>query len=233
MLRISELRAGYGSIVAIDSVSLEVAAGELVTVLGTNGAGKSTLLLTVCGIVRPKAGEIEVDGRSVVGLPPEEIVAAGVSLVPEQRRVFHSLTVEENLLLGAVATGTAHPQREVKRALDRFSELVPLRGRKARMLSGGEQQQLVIARALLTRPRLLLLDEPSLGLAPLIVSRVFEAIATLREEGLTIVLVEQQARRAIRLADRCYVLAGGRVVGAGSADEVAASGLLEAAYMGA
>jgi branched-chain amino acid transport system ATP-binding protein len=212
MLRLEGLHVRYGSIAAVRDVSLTVEEGEIVGLIGPNGAGKSTTLAAVAGLVPVAAGTILLDGKPLKGRGPDDIVRRGISLVPEGRRIFATLTVEENLRVGL----SARRDRAAARAdFERMLELFPVLGRflhdSAGQLSGGEQQQLAIARSLLTRPRLLLVDEPSLGLAPLVVDLVFETLRDLRENGLTILLVEQNALRTIELANRSYVLRMGEI----------------------
>jgi branched-chain amino acid transport system ATP-binding protein len=197
----------------VRAVSLEVSTGEIVGLLGPNGAGKSSTLGAVSGRLPVAEGRVLLDGEQLDGRPPEEIVRRGISLVPEGRHVFATLTVAENLAIGATTrTDRAGVAEDVERQLERFSVLRRYYRSNAGKLSGGEQQQLAIARALLSRPRLLLLDEPSLGLSPLLVDLVFETIEQLRAEGITILLVEQNASRTVEVADRCYVLRGGELV---------------------
>jgi branched-chain amino acid transport system ATP-binding protein len=233
VLAIDDLRASYGNITALGGVSISIASGETVAVIGPNGAGKSTLLLSITGVVKPTGGAIRFAGREIAGAEPEVLVAGGISLVPEGRRIFGSLTVAENLRIGATVREDA---MQVAKDMDRVLELFPIlreRGeQKAGKLSGGEQQMLAIARALLSRPRLLLLDEPSLGLAPLVVARVYETIARLKGEGLTVLLVEQSMHRALAASDRAYVLNSGRVALSGRSSELAAAEEFEAAYFG-
>lgn len=232
MLSVKSLRVQYGRIAGVRDVSFDVRAGEVVGLIGPNGAGKTSTLSAIVGLVRPAGGSIELDGESLVGKAPEDITRAGIALVPEGRRIFGTLTVGENLKLGLIGQA----QEEAAGELDRVLELFPvLRGyysSSAGRLSGGEQQQLAIARALLLRPRLLLLDEPSLGLAPRIVDLVFDALARLRESGVTIVLVEQVAKRTIRFADRTCVLRNGQVALAGTRQELLASSEVSTAYLG-
>jgi branched-chain amino acid transport system ATP-binding protein len=233
MLRVESLVVRYGSIAALKGVSLGVEKGEIVGVIGPNGAGKSTLLLAIAGDVPIAAGEVRFDGASLAGERPERIVQRGISLVPEGRHIFHQLTVGENLQLGA----TPRSDREAVEAdRERVLELFPaLRGylrMAANRLSGGEQQMLAIARSLLARPRLLMLDEPSLGLAPIVIDRVFETLAQLRSEGVTILLVEQHAARTLELADRIYVLRTGLIELAGPSDELAHDPRFEEAFLG-
>ena len=233
VLEVRDLRVHYGKIVALRDISLHVDEGEVVTVVGPNGAGKSTLLRTIAGLQAPSAGEINFKGRRLVGARPEEIVRRGIALVPEGRRVLATLTVEENLRIGAsTRTDRAETKRDVDAAVERFPILGTYRSSPAGRLSGGEQQQLVIARALMSRPKLLLLDEPSLGLAPLMVARVFEILQEISDDGVTIVLVEQQASRAMRFADRTYVLAAGEVRIKGVQREVLKMVDVETAYFG-
>ncbi len=213
MLDVEGADIRYGSIRAVRDVSLHVSEGELVGLIGPNGAGKSTLLRTICGLSAPTHGEIRFDGESLVGSTPDRIVARGVALVPEGRRVLASLTVAENLRLGAsTPNGRAAFAGALEAALHRFPILRARFHQRAGLLSGGQQQQLAIARALMSRPRLLLLDEPSLGLAPLVVDEMFAALADLRAEGLTMLLVEQKSRRTIAVANRTYVMRSGCIV---------------------
>jgi branched-chain amino acid transport system ATP-binding protein len=233
MLRVDELHVSYGRVPALRGVSLEVGAGEIVGLVGPNGAGKTTTLSAVFGLIRPDSGSILLEGRSLIGQPPERIVRLGLALVPEGRHIFNTLTVSENLQMGATArrdrTAVRH---DLTRLLDRFPVLERYYDSPAGRLSGGEQQQLAIVRALLSRPRLLLLDEPSLGLAPVVIDLVFDALAELREEGVTILLVEQNAARTVELADRSYVLRTGQVALAGARDELQDAADFELAYLG-
>jgi branched-chain amino acid transport system ATP-binding protein len=233
MLEIDNLRVNYGRAPALKGVSVSVSEGEVVGVVGPNGAGKTTLLSAIFGLVSPSSGSIRLSGRSLVGRPPERIVRLGLSLVPEGRHIFKSLTVAENLAMGAtVRTDRAQVRVEMSGLAERFPALAQYRDAPAGRLSGGEQQQLAIARALLSRPRLLLLDEPSLGLAPLMIDLVFTVLAELRESGVTILLVEQNAARTIELADRSYVLRTGEVALAGTRTDLQAAEDLETAYLG-
>jgi branched-chain amino acid transport system ATP-binding protein len=233
MLTISDLVVRYGRISALRGIDVEIAAGEVVAVIGPNGAGKSTLLNTISGTVRPTSGHIVMEGADLAGLPPEAIVGRGISLVPEGRRIFTKLSVAENLQLG---WSTRRPGPEVQRDVERMFELFPIlrtyRQTSAGKLSGGEQQMLAIARALLSRPKLLMLDEPSLGLAPIVIDSVFDTLQSLRELGVTVLLVEQNAARAVALADRTYVLRNGAVELAGRREEIEAHEGLEAVYLG-
>ena len=231
------LSARYGAVAALRDVSLEVRAGELVALIGANGAGKSTLLRAIAGLVAPTAGRVALDGRDVTGQAPEAMIRAGVALVPERRRVFAPLTVLDNLELGGYALSRGHDFRSrleagVEEAYRLFPVLRRRRDQLAGTLSGGEQQMLAIGRALMTRPRLLLCDEPSLGLAPLVVAEIMRLLSTLREAGTTILLVEQNARMALRSADRAYVLEVGSVVLSGAATDLLEDDQLKAAYLG-
>jgi len=237
LLDVRELSARYGAVTALRDVSLEVRAGEMVALIGANGAGKSTLLRTIAGLLTPAAGRVELDGRDVTGRPPEAMLRAGIALVPERRRVFADLTVLDNLELGGYALprgdGFRHRlESGVAEAYRLFPVLHRRRAQLAGTLSGGEQQMLAIGRALMSRPRLLLCDEPSLGLAPLVVQEIMRLLGALREAGTTILLVEQNARMALRAADRGYVLETGRVVLAGTGVDLLDNDELKAAYLG-
>jgi branched-chain amino acid transport system ATP-binding protein len=237
LLEVTGLSARYGAVAALRDVSLEVRAGELVALIGANGAGKSTLLRAIAGLVAPAAGRVALDGRDVTGQAPEAMIRAGVALVPERRRVFAPLTVLDNLELGGYALPRGRDFRSrleagVEEAYRLFPVLRRRRDQLAGTLSGGEQQMLAIGRALMTRPRLLLCDEPSLGLAPLVVAEIMRLLSTLREAGTTILLVEQNARMALRSADRAYVLEVGSVVLSGAATDLLEDDQLKAAYLG-
>ena len=213
MLEAADLRVSYGRIRALRGVSLSVREGEVVALIGPNGAGKTTLLSTVAGLLRPEAGTVSFLGENVGRRSPEDLVRLGMCLVPEGRSTLKHMTVRENLLLGAYSRrDRAAVPGDLERLLARFPALRPRLAQKAGTLSGGEQQMLVIARALMGRPRLLLLDEPSLGLAPLVTAAIFATIGELSREGVTILLVEQNARQALQLAHRAYVLELGRIV---------------------
>jgi len=237
MLRLRNVDAGYGALTVLRRVSLHVSAGEIVTIVGANGAGKTTLLKTVMGLLRARAGEIEFDGKPAAGLATERVVAMGCSLVPEGRQVFAPMPVKENLLLGAHVQVRRGHGREVAGDLERVYDLFPiLRKREQQLagtLSGGEQQMLAIGRALMARPRLMMLDEPSMGLAPLVVKDIFSIIQRIRAEGTTVLLVEQNARSALRIASRGYVLETGRIVLQGTAEELLANRDVQRAYLGA
>lgn len=233
MLEVSSLTVRYGAVEAVRGLDLSVGRGEITALLGANGAGKSSTLLAVAGLVA-SGGRVSFDGRDLAGLPPEAVARAGIGLVPEGRRVFAGLTVAENLTLGgAVHAPPAERARRAAEMEERFPILGERRHGKAGLLSGGEQQMLAIARALMARPRLLLLDEPSLGLAPRMVEAVFGLVAELRAEGIAILLVEQNVPMSLEIADRAVVLAQGRAAARGTALEVAASSAAQDAYLGA
>jgi len=233
MLRIDELRVNYGRVPALHGISLHVDEGEAVTLVGPNGAGKTTTLSAIFGLVAPAGGTILFEGESLVGASPEKILRRGLALVPEGRHIFGTLSVGENLQLGTTARKDRHEaDDDMKRVFERFPVLESYYDRTAGTLSGGEQQQLAIARALLSRPRLLLLDEPSLGLAPVVIDVVFDALEELRKEGVTILLVEQNAARAVEFADRAYILRTGRVAHSGTRDEILRMEDFETAYLG-
>ena len=233
MLDVTDLEVRYGAIQAVRGVSFSVREGELVTLLGANGAGKSSTIMCVAGAVRPAAGRIMLGGEDVTTASPEAMVRKGVATVPETRDVFPDLTVKENLTLGSFVRRTDRDGagQDRDRMLDMFPVLRARASQPAGTLSGGEQQMLVIARAMMSRPRVLLLDEPSLGLAPTIVTQIFAMIAELKATGLTIVLVEQNAHKALEVADTAYVLRLGKVERHASAADIAASNL-DAAYLG-
>lgn len=233
MLEIQDLVVSYGQINAVKGLTMEVREGEVVAVVGPNGAGKSTTLSSIAGLVRPKSGSIRFRDEGIDRLVPEDIVRLGIALVPESRNIFTSLTVGENLQLGTtIRRDRAAAQRDIEAQLERFPILLDRLGQPAGLLSGGEQQQLAIARALVSRPSLLLLDEPSLGLAPKVVDLVFEAIEQLRVDGITTLLVEQNATRAVSMADRAYVLRNGRVALSGTSEELGQGTDLANEYLG-
>jgi len=232
LLEISRLRAAYGRIEALRGVDLTVGAGEIVTLIGANGAGKSTLLMTICGRPRAAEGRIVFDGRDITQLPTFAIVRLGISQVPEGRRIFPRMTVLENLQIGATTAAPDSFERDLARAFELFPILGERRHQRGGTLSGGEQQMLAIARALMSRPRLLLLDEPSLGLAPLIAKQIFTVIQAINsEERITVLLVEQNAHHALRLAHRAYVLQTGTIVLSGTGAELLANKDVRAAYL--
>ena len=211
VLALDRLEVRYGSVPAVQGLTLEVGAGEIVGLIGPNGAGKSTTLHAIMGLVPVRSGSVALDGASILGSAPETIARAGVALVPEGRRIYGDFTVDENLRLGLAARRTASPKEALARVYDLFPVLGEFRRRRAGVLSGGQQQQLAIARALVAEPDVLLLDEPSLGLAPTLVDSVFETLGAIRERGVTILLVEQRAQRTVAFADRTHVLANGEL----------------------
>ena len=232
ILSVKGVETFYGAIQALHGVDLDVTRGEIVTLIGANGAGKSTLLMTICGTPRARGGKITFDGEDITALPTHQIVRRGVAQVPEGRRIFARMSVYENLQMGAILGDPANFKSDIDRVFAMFPRLAERRDQRGGTLSGGEQQMLAIGRALMSRPRLLLLDEPSLGLAPLIVRQIFDSIGRIaREEGVTIFLVEQNAFHALRLADRGYVLANGRVRLSGSGKELLANQEVRAAYL--
>ncbi|RME12458.1 MAG: ABC transporter ATP-binding protein [Ardenticatenia bacterium] len=236
MLTVERLTTCYGAIEALHAISLHVEAGELIALIGANGAGKTTLLNSLSGIHPPHSGRIVFEGRDITHLPPEEKVRLGIVHVPEHRQLFHTMTVWENLILGAYHRYRHTPKSVLDADLARVFALFPrLEERLTQLagtLSGGEQQMLAIGRALMSKPRLLLLDEPSLGLAPLLVKELFRVIADLRDEGITMILVEQNARAALEIADRAYVLETGQLVLEGTAAELRTDPRVQAAYLG-
>ncbi|MBP0466522.1 ABC transporter ATP-binding protein [Roseomonas sp. PWR1] len=232
MLAVDAVSTAYGAVQALRDVSIEVATGEIVTLVGANGAGKSTLLMTICGDPRARAGRVVFEGRDITALPTHEIMRLGIAQVPEGRRVFPRMSVMENLLMGAQVAGH-DPAPLLAQVFALFPRLQERQAQRGGTLSGGEQQMLAIGRALMSRPRLLLLDEPSLGLAPLIVRQIFAAIRDLNEkEGLTVLLVEQNANQALRLAHRGYVLVNGRITLRGTGRELLAMPEVRDAYLG-
>ncbi len=234
MLAVENLVMRYGPVEALRGISFNVRQGEIVAVLGANGAGKSTTLAAIAGLLKPTSGTVTYHGRPVSGLPPETLSRQGISLVPEGRRIFASLSVAENLWLGGASHATAEERRIRQNQLEeRFPILRERTRQKAGLLSGGEQQMLAIARALMSKPKLLLLDEPSLGLAPQMVERVFDLITTLRDEGITILLVEQNVPMSLAIADHGVVLANGRVAMAGTGVELARNSKITETYLAA
>ena len=232
LLSVEGVKTFYGHIPALNGVDLEVRAGEIVGLIGANGAGKSTLMMTICGNPRVREGRIVFDGRDITNLPTHEIIGLRIAQAPEGRRIFPRMTVYENLQMGAAVNASAHFEEDIARAFKLFPILEKRKEQRGGTLSGGEQQMLAIARALMSRPRLLLLDEPSLGLAPLIVRQIFDVIRDLnRREGLTIFLVEQNAFHALRLAHRGYVLVNGVVTLEGTGKELLDRPEVRAAYL--
>jgi branched-chain amino acid transport system ATP-binding protein len=234
LLEVRDLVARYGEVEALHGISLDVGEGEIVSLLGANGAGKSTTLKVISGVIPAAAGGVRFDGRALGGLDPEDVVALGVAHVPEGRRIFPGLTTQDNLRLGATArrASRAEIERDVDEVLAIFPMLRGLLGKLGWTLSGGEQQMLAIARGLMAKPRLLLLDEPSLGLAPLVVKDVMETIVRIARDGTTVLLVEQNAHLALQIASRAYVLETGRVALSGDAATLLASEEMRAAYLG-
>ncbi len=235
MLEVANLVTTYGTIQALKGVSLAAVEGEITCILGPNGAGKTTLLYTIAGILSPRTGSVRFGGRELAGLPPHRVVASGIALVPENRLVFPNMTVRENLLAGGY--GRLRSDRQgVDADLEAMYRRFPILSRRNRQaagtLSGGEQQMLAVARALMARPRLLMMDEPSLGLAPMIVEQIFEIVAALNREGMTVLLVEQNARLALGIAHKAYLLEQGRVASRGTAAELGANPAVSRAYLG-
>ena len=231
LLDVADLQVKYGAITAIKGISFDVREGEIVALLGANGAGKTTTQKTVSGMLRPSAGSITFDGRRIDGIPPHHLIELGICHVPEGRHVFPRMTVEENLVMGAFRFRS--PDSELMaHVLDLFPRLKERFGQEAGTLSGGEQQMLAIGRALMGKPRLLLLDEPSMGLAPLIVEQIFEIVRGINADGVSVLLVEQNAHQALSLADRGYVLETGELVLSGTGRELLADDRIRAAYLG-
>ena len=232
MLRFDNVSTFYGKIQALHNVSIEVQQGEIVTLIGANGAGKSTLLMTLCGTPRAASGSIRYIGDELVGLDTPQIMRKSIAVVPEGRRVFARLTVEENLAMGGFFTEKGDYQEQMDKVLHLFPRLKERYAQRAGTMSGGEQQMLAIGRALMSKPKLLLLDEPSLGLAPIIIQQIFDIIEQLRKDGVTVFLVEQNANQALRLADRAYVLENGHIVMQGSGAELLVDPKVRDAYLG-
>ncbi|MGA1846004.1 ABC transporter ATP-binding protein [Deferribacter abyssi] len=231
MLEINDLKVCYGNIEAVKGISLKVYKGEIVTIIGANGAGKTTTLRTISGLLKAKSGSIKYKGVELTSLEAHEIVKLGISQSPEGRRVFSTLTVEENLILGAY-TKESVDKEKLKWIYDLFPRLEERKQQLAGTLSGGEQQMLAIGRALMSKPELLLLDEPSLGLAPLLVKSIFKTIKEVSESGVTVLLVEQNAKAALKLANRGYVLEVGKIVFSGTSQELLSSEKIQEAYLG-
>lgn len=233
MLTVNDINVFYGAIHAIKGVSLEVNEGEIVTLIGANGAGKSTILRTISGLLKPKTGSIQFEGQEIDGMPAHEIVKTGISQVPEGRRIFAEMSVLENLELGAFTRKDKDGiKADMELVFERFPRLKERIGQLAGTLSGGEQQMLAMGRALMSRPRLLLLDEPSMGLAPLLIKEIFAIIQDINKTGTTVLLVEQNANMALSIAHRAYVLETGRITLSGDAKELAASDEVRKAYLG-
>ncbi|CAD5107774.1 ABC transporter ATP-binding protein [Zestomonas carbonaria] len=232
MLTFDKVSTFYGKIQALHEVSLEVTQGEIVTLIGANGAGKSTLLMTLCGSPRAASGSVRYQGEELVGRDTSDIMRKSIAIVPEGRRVFARLTVEENLAMGAFFCSKAEKQEQLDKVLELFPRLKERFEQRAGTMSGGEQQMLAIGRALMSKPKLLLLDEPSLGLAPIIIQQIFGIIEQLRQDGVTIFLVEQNANQALKLADRAYVLENGHIVMQGSGEALLSDPKVRDAYLG-
>ncbi|MDM5197437.1 ABC transporter ATP-binding protein [Fictibacillus enclensis] len=233
MLKVENINVYYGNIQALDGISLEILEGEIVTLIGANGAGKSTLLKTVSGLLKPKQGKVIYEGKTINGKAAQTIVKQGISHVPEGRRVFANMTVEENLQLGAFLRKDKEGiKQDLERVYELFPRLLERLKQQAGTLSGGEQQMLAMGRALMAKPRLLLLDEPSMGLAPLLVKTIFRIIEEINKAGTTILLVEQNANLALSIANRAYVVETGRIVLSGDAAELTSSEQVKMAYLG-
>ena len=232
MLEIKNLEVFYGSIQALRGISLEVGDQEIISIIGANGAGKSTTLQTVSGLLHSRTGSIEFLGENLMGVPAHKVVAKGLAQVPEGRRVFLQMTVEENLEMGAYTRSGGDIDADLEKVYAYFPRLMERRRQIAGTLSGGEQQMLAMGRALMSRPKLLMLDEPSMGLAPILVEQIFKIIQTLHEAGTTILLVEQNAQAALSIADRGYVLETGKIVTSGTGTELLASPEIKKAYLG-
>ena len=232
MLTFNNVSTFYGKIQALHDINVEVRKGEIVTLIGANGAGKSTLLMTLCGSPRAASGSIRYEGEELVGLDSPEIMRKSIAVVPEGRRVFARLTVEENLAMGGFFTAKGDYQEQMDKVLHLFPRLKERFEQRAGTMSGGEQQMLAIGRALMSKPRLLLLDEPSLGLAPIIIQQIFDIIEQLRKDGVTVFLVEQNANQALKLADRAYVLENGRIVMQGTGADLLVDPKVRDAYLG-
>jgi branched-chain amino acid transport system ATP-binding protein len=233
MLRVKGLEVAYGAVAAVRGVDLEVGAGEIVSLIGANGAGKSSILRSISGLVKPKAGRIEFEGREITGLRADKVTGLGLSQVPEGRAVLARMTVLENLQMGAYGRrDSSAVAADLRGVLERFPRLAERGGQLAGTLSGGEQQMLVMGRALMAKPRLLLLDEPSMGLAPLVVAEVLKLVREINQTGTTVLLVEQNARQALKIAHRAYVVETGRITLSGTAAELAKDPRVVAAYLG-
>lgn len=233
MLKLENIHTYYGAIQALNGVSVEVNKGEIVTLIGANGAGKTTLLMTVCGNPRAREGRITFEGRDITHAQTHDIMRSGIAVSPEGRRVFKDLTVAENLMMGGFFSNRQQIDEGLEHVYQLFPRLKERASQRAGTMSGGEQQMLAIGRALMSRPRLLLLDEPTLGLAPLIIAQIFDIIRTIREQGVTVFLVEQNANKALQVADRGYVLENGRVVLQDTGANLLANTDVRKAYLGA
>ena len=232
MLKVNDINVYYGAIHAIKGVSFQVSEGEVVTLIGANGAGKSTILNTVCGLLRSRTGSVEFLGKNLASLPAHKIVELGMAHVPEGRRIFQQMTVEENLEMGAYTQARSTIEPGLERVYGQFPRLKERRRQVAGTLSGGEQQMLAMGRGLMSGPRLLMLDEPSMGLAPILVEQIFEIIRQLHKAGVTILLVEQNAQMALSVADRGYVLETGKIVATGAGADLLRDETVKKAYLG-
>ncbi|MBR6736681.1 MAG: ABC transporter ATP-binding protein [Oscillospiraceae bacterium] len=232
MLKVNDINVYYGSIHAIKGVSFDINDGEVVTLIGANGAGKSTILKTISGLLHSKTGSIEFMGNNIMSVPPHKIVENGLAHVPEGRRIFLRMTVEENLEMGAFTQPQSGIVTDLEQVFDQFPRLKERRTQIAGTLSGGEQQMLAMGRAMMSHPKLLMLDEPSMGLAPILVEQIFDIIKAFHKAGTTILLVEQNAQMALSVADRAYVLETGRIVMSGTGEELAKSDAVRKAYLG-
>ena len=232
MLKVDDLNVYYGSIHAIKGISFEVKSGEIVTLIGANGAGKSTTLNTIGGLLKAKSGTIEFEGRNIGGTPAHKVVKEGMALCPEGRRIFQQLTVKENLEMGAFTRNKAEADETIEQVYEQFPRLKERVKQVAGTLSGGEQQMLAMGRALMSKPKLMMLDEPSMGLAPILVDQIFDIIVKLNKAGTTILLVEQNAQMALSIANRAYVLETGKIVNHGTGEELLHDDSVRQAYLG-
>ena len=232
ILSVKDLHVSYGAIKAVKGISFDISEGEIVTLIGANGAGKSTTLNTIAGLLKPESGEVKFKGESLAGIKPHKIVSMGIALCPEGRRVFTQMSVEENLEMGGYTRSDAENQETMERVYERFPRLKERMGQSAGTMSGGEQQMLAMGRALMSRPQLLMLDEPSMGLAPILVQEIFDIVKELNEQGTTILLVEQNASMALSIADRGYVLETGTITKTGTGQELLHDDDVRKAYLG-
>lgn len=232
MLKVDDIHVYYGSIHAVKGVSFEVNEGEIVTLIGANGAGKSTTLNAVAGLLKPRSGTVTFDGKEILGFPANKIVPLGLALCPEGRRIFQNMTVRENLEMGGYTRSAEEVARSVEESFERFPRLKERRKQIAGTLSGGEQQMLAMSRAMMSHPKLIMLDEPSMGLAPILVDQIFDIILELHKAGTTVLLVEQNARKALQIADRAYVLETGSITLSGTGEELSRSDEVRKAYLG-
>ncbi|NBO13977.1 MAG: ABC transporter ATP-binding protein [Betaproteobacteria bacterium] len=232
MLEVDQLKVAYGGIQAVKGVSFKVHAGESVSLIGSNGAGKTTTMKAITGLLKPKSGDVRYGGQSIIGQGAWDLVQQGLAMVPEGRGVFARMTIDENLLMGAYIRNDADIAQDMERVFETFPRLKERRKQLAGTMSGGEQQMLAMGRALMSRPKLLLLDEPSMGLSPIMVDRIFEVIQTVTQQGVTLLLVEQNASRALQLTDRAYVMDSGEITMEGPAREMLTNPKVREAYLG-